>query len=198
MMNVNAFKNYLDIGISYDQYKQQMSADLISNPDSQIREYIHLNEARMHRVEKTYIVGGEMVELINKIEHNIYWLVLSEHWCGDAAQIIPVLRAIATLSKRKIDLKLVYRDQQEELMNAYLTNGNRSIPKIIQLNSTFEVSATWGPRPAQAQQLVLTLKANPETAPTYSNALHFWYAKDKQQSIEKEIFALLINNNLPE
>lgn len=197
-MNVNAFKNYLDIGISYDQYKQQMSADLISNADSQIREYIHLNEARMHRVEKTYIVGSKLVEFINKIEQKIYWLVLTEHWCGDAAQIIPVLRAIAILSEGKIDLKLVYRDQQEELMNNYLTNETRSIPKIIQLNSTFEVSATWGPRPSEAQQLVLTLKANPETAPTYSNALHFWYAKNKQQSIEKEIFNLLIKNNLTE
>ncbi len=191
MISTTSYHTYLDKGTSYDDYKQNMAADLLTNADSQTREYIHLNQTRMQRVEKTFVASAMLLEKIKQIPDKIYWLTLTEHWCGDAAQVIPALHTIAQLSDGKIEMKLVYRDQNDELMNEYLTNGTRSIPKIIQLNEAYKVLGTWGPRPAEAQQLVLTLKANPETAPTYSNALHLWYAKDKQRSIEKEISTLL-------
>jgi hypothetical protein len=81
-------------------------------------------------------------------------------------------------------------------MNAYLTNGSRSIPKLVQLNEHFNVTGIWGPRPTTAQKLVMELKANPATAPTYANELHLWYAKDKQQSMEQEVKQLIFRANL--
>jgi hypothetical protein len=190
------YKNYLEKGISYRQYKQQMAEDLAMNADIKIREYIHLNQRRMRRVEKMWEPSPKIIAMVEGLKYKTYWLVLTEHWCGDASQILPVLNTITELSNGKIEMKLVYRDQNDALMNAYLTNGSRSIPKLIQADAKYNVTGIWGPRPTVAQKKVMELKANPATAATYANELHLWYAKDKQQSIEKEIGELIFRANL--
>lgn len=190
------YERYLQKGIGYDQYKQQMAEDLAVNADFKIKEYINLNQRRMYRVEKTFEISAELAAPIKNLKHKIYWLILTEHWCGDASQILPVFNAIAEMGKGKVEMKLVYRDQHPELMDAYLTNETRSIPKLIQLNEHYNVTAFWGPRPSVAQQLVKELKSNPVTAATYANELHLWYAKDKQKSLESEIGKLIYRANL--
>ena len=190
------YKDYLQKGISYNQYIQQMAEDLALNADLKIKEYINLNQRRMHRVEKTYVPAAEMINQVKNLKHKTYWLILTEHWCGDASQSLPALNAIAELSEGKIEMKLVYRDQNEELMNAYLTNGTKSIPKLIQLDEHFNVNGIWGPRPTVAQKMVKELKSNPATAAGYANELHLWYAKNKQQELEKEVAQLIYRANL--
>lgn len=190
------YEMYLQKGIGYDQYKQQMAADLALNADLKIKEYINLNQRRMHRVEKTYTPSSEIIAQVNKLKHKTYWLILTEHWCGDASQTLPVLKAIAELSNGKIEMKLVYRDQNSELMNAYLTNETRSIPKLVKLDEHFNVTGIWGPRPTVAQKMVKELKSNPVTAAGYANELHLWYAKNKQEELEKEVAQLLFRANL--
>ncbi len=191
-----AYKEYFANGVDYFQYKEQMSEDLISNSDLKIKEYIALNQHRMHRVEKTFALSEKLKQQVENLKSKTYWLVLTEHWCGDASQILPALHKIATASKGKIEMKLVYRDQNLKLMDQYLTNNGRAIPKLIQLDSKYNVTGVWGPRPAFAQKLVKELKSNPATADTYANELHLWYARDKQKSIEIEIAALLLQSDL--
>jgi thioredoxin-like negative regulator of GroEL len=187
---------YIQKGISYNQYKQEMAEDLAMNEDIKIKEYINLNQRRMYRVEKTYNISDGLFAQVTNLKRKAYWLVLTEHWCGDASQILPALNTIAALSKGKIEMKLVYRDQNPELMDAHLTAGSRSIPKLIQLDEHFNVTGIWGPRPNTAQQLVKQLKSKPATAATYANELHLWYARDKQQSLETEIAKLIFRANL--
>lgn len=190
------YAKYIKGGISYNRYKQQMAEDLVLNADLKIKEYINLNQSRMHRVEKTYSIAPEILNQVNNLKHKIYWLILTEHWCGDASQMLPVFNKITEASNDKIEMKLVYRDQNPELMDAYLTDGSRSIPKLIQLDEHFNVTGIWGPRPNTAQQLVKQLKSNPATAALYANDLHLWYAKDKQKSVEAEIVKLLFRASL--
>lgn len=190
------FAEYIQKGVSYEQYKQQMAEDLALNADLKIKEYINLNQSRMHRVEKTYSIAPAILNQVNNLKHKIYWLILTEHWCGDASQMLPVFNKIAEAANGKIEMKLVYRDQNPELMDAYLTEGSRSIPKLIQLDEHFNVTGIWGPRPNTAQQLVKQLKSNPATAALYANDLHLWYAKDKQKSVETEIAKLLFRASL--
>lgn len=190
------YKRYLEAGIDYDLYSLQLTADLLSNEDPTIKEYINLNKHRIHRVEKTYTVSPQLAEQVTELKHKMYWLILTEHWCGDASQTLPVFNKIAEMSEGKIEMKLVYRDQNPELMDAYLTDGTRSIPKLIQLDEQFNVTGTWGPRPTEAQKLVKQLKSDPTSAASYATDLHLWYAKDKQQSLESEISKLLFRANL--
>jgi hypothetical protein len=119
------------------------------------------------------------------------WLILNEHWCGDGAQIVPVQAAIALASKGRIEARVLFRDQNLELMDQFLTNGGRSIPKTIQLDSEFRVTTSWGSRPAEAQELVMRVKADPERAHLYSEELHKWYAVDRQKAIQSELRMLL-------
>jgi len=189
------YKEYFENGINYSQYKVQMAEDLVANSDEKIKEYIALNQHRMHRVEKTFEPSDDIRQEIGKIKNKLFWLVLTEHWCGDASQILPALHKIATATEGKIEMKLVYRDQNLKLMDQHLTNNGRSIPKLIQLDSDYAVTGVWGPRPAVAQKLVAKLKSNPATAENYANELHLWYAKDKQKTIDDEITQLLIQTN---
>lgn len=185
------YQFYIQKGIGYDQYKHQMAEDLLNNTDPKIKEYINLNRHRMSRVEKTYKVSAALSQQVQSVAHKTYWLILTEHWCGDAAQTLPVFQKVAELSNGAIEMKLVYRDENPELMDAYLTGESKSIPKLIQLDAHYNVTGIWGPRPTEAQKLVKQLKSNPETAASYSTELHKWYAHDKQKSLESEITKLL-------
>jgi thioredoxin-like negative regulator of GroEL len=189
------YQLYLSKGIDYEAYKDNLAVDLVSNEDEKIKEYINLNQHRMNRVEKTYQISDELLQVLRELRHNAFWLVITEHWCGDAAQILPVFDKISKASQGKLNLKLVYRDQNPELMDAHLTNHSRAIPKLIQLDNQFNVTGIWGPRPLVAQNLVKLLKSNPETAEIYAQELHLWYARDKQISIDSEIQKLLTKAN---
>ena len=152
-----------------------------------------LNEQRMNRLEKTIMITPEMAERLKNLHSEYILLVISEGWCGDSAQIVPVIYKMADVSD-KIDLKIVFRDENDDLMNLFLTNGTRSIPKLIILDkNSLEVLGQFGPRPEPAKQLILDYKAShgvvDETAKT---ALHLWYAKDKGTSIKNEIMEIMM------
>lgn len=190
------YAKYFQKGISYQEYKNKMAEDLVLNTDVKTREYINLNQHRMQRVEKTFEIAASLLLQIKNLKHKTYWLILTEHWCGDASQTLPAFNKIAEVSDGKIEMRLLYRDEHPALMDEYLTNGTRSIPKLIQLDEHFNVTGFWGPRPSVAQHLVKELKSNPLTAATYANDLHLWYAKDKQHSLETEIAKLIFRANL--
>lgn len=190
------YEKYIQEGIGYQQYWKNMAEDLALNTDPKTREYIHLNQRRMHRVEKTYAPGAALLERLKNLRHKTWWLVLTEHWCGDASQVLPVLNHIAGLSNGKIELRLVYRDQHPELMNAWLTEGARAIPKLLQLDMHFNIIGFWGPRPKEAQALVKQLRSDPATATGYGEQLHLWYAKNRQQALETDISQLLYRVSL--
>ena len=162
-----------------------------------LTHYSELNEARMNRLEKTVKISTEIIQKLNQLNGDYIWLVISEGWCGDAAQILPVIYKMAELSE-KIDLKIVFRDENEDLMNLFLSNGTKSIPKLIILDKiTLEVLGDFGPRPIGAKQLILDYKAKhgivDETAKTN---LQFWYLHDKGLSTQKEILDLMLKIDL--
>lgn len=191
------FEFYFTRGLTYAEYYDGHVAKIAAEqllPKAEQDHYLHYIELNLHRTNRlntTFKPDAELTAMIEGLKQPIRWLIISEYWCGDAAQNVPVLAAIAQASKGKIDLRLVFRDENLELMDAFLTNGTRSIPKLIQLNEDWQVMSSWGPRPKTAQNLVVQLKANPETAVKYAEQLHVWYAKNRSEELVKEITALL-------
>ena len=116
-----------------------------------ILNYSKLNNSRMKRLDKTTKISDETAQKIQKLATPQTWLVLTEGWCGDAAQNLPVIHKMAELNKN-INLKLVLRDENLELMDLFLTNGGRSIPKLIALDTDNNVIDTWGPRPTSCHK----------------------------------------------
>lgn len=183
---------------SYQEYRNVVSTLLqegksTGNEQSEdLTHYSELNEVRMNRLDKTMVVPEENIKRLQEIDSEMIWLVISEGWCGDAAQILPIINKMAEQSE-KIDLKIVFRDENEELMNLFLTNGTKSIPKLIVLDkNSLEVLGDFGPRPTEAKQLILDYKAThgvvDETAKT---ELQKWYLHDKGLSTQAEILELV-------
>ncbi|MFK8037294.1 MAG: thioredoxin family protein [Crocinitomicaceae bacterium] len=153
-------------------------------------DYTKLNISRMKRLRKTTTIPDDIAAKIKQINQPITWLVLSEGWCGDAAQNLPIINAIANLNDH-INLRVVLRDQHPELMQAYLTNGNMAIPKLIQIESD-EVTNTWGPRPTIATKMVADYKAeHGSLTPEFKKDLQVWYNKDKGVNTIEDILDLL-------
>lgn len=187
---------------SYEEYRTKLKnllAEGKSSGEEQSEDLLHyseLNETRMNRLEKTIKITDENVKFLTSLDTEYIWLILSEGWCGDAAQILPIINKMAQKSN-KVDLKIAFRDENPELMNLFLTNGGKSIPKLIIIEKeTLKVVSDWGPRPSQAIKLIVDYKAKfgiiDETAKT---ELQMWYLHDKGISTQDEIVDLLKNKN---
>lgn len=154
--------------------------------------YTKMNVQRMSRVDKTINLGAELSSVVDNLTENYKFLVITEGWCGDAAQIVPVFNKIAAASLGKINLKFVLRDKNLPLIDAHLTNGGRAIPVLIVLNEQADrVLATWAPRPHILQALLMEWKKETTEMTVIAEKLHGWYAKDKTQSTQAELSKLL-------
>lgn len=154
--------------------------------------YTKMNVQRMSRVDKTVSLTDELTSTVHQLKENYKFLVITEGWCGDAAQIIPVFNKIATASLGKIDLKFVLRDKNLPLIDAHLTNGGRAIPVLLVLNETGDkVLASWGPRPQVLQELLKEWRKETAEMPILAEKLHGWYAKDKTQTTQAALTVLL-------
>lgn len=163
-------------------------ADGLNTP--QILEYTKVNLQRTSRIYKTTVLHADLQEAVRGVQGQWIWLILSESWCGDAAQNLPVFMRLAELSPA-IEIKILLRDQHPDVMNAYLTGGTaRAIPKLICLDAaTLDEIGQWGPRPKAAQDYVMEQKALGTDHDTVIANVHAWYAKDKTESLQGEMLA---------
>ncbi|WP_088005755.1 thioredoxin family protein [Indiicoccus explosivorum] len=115
-------------------------------------------------------------------------LAITEDWCGDAMVNNPILRKVA--EKGDFEVRCVYRDQNLELMDRYLTNGGRSIPKYIFLSPEGEVLGTWGPRAPEIQQFVTEERAKlpGKEDPQFEAQQNIFYSDLTQRFAESETF----------
>lgn len=192
-------KRYVDQSMDYVTYRKLVN-DLLAEgkvtgpkQTEALVKYTKLNVQRMQRIDKTVQLLPETQVIITGLDRPQTWLVLTEGWCGDAAQTLPIMNAMALLNPA-ISLRLILRDENLELMDQYLTlpNKSRSIPKLIVIDSeTGEELFNWGPRPTVLQHQFLRMKAEGINSDTIVTELHSWYAKDKTVTTQKEICGLV-------
>ena len=190
---------HLAKALSYAQYRSLIdtlvaegrTTGLIQKPV--LVEYTTLNVVRMNRLDKTTVLQADLQAALDALQRPLLWLVLTEAWCPDSAHCAPVLAKIEEHSLN-ISLKLLLRDENDDLMNHFLTNGSRSIPKLVCLDAeTGEELGTWGPRPAELQQMVMEHKRDPKgvSHDEFMAEVQRWYAKDKTLSLQRELTQLL-------
>ena len=191
-------KNALNNSYSYQDYRKTVT-DLLQEGKSSgaiqseaLVNYSRLNETRMHRLDKTIVIDEAIITKLKAIQSPHIWLVISEGWCGDAAQLLPIFYKMSEVSDH-IDLKIVFRDDNEDLMNLFLTNRNKSIPKLIILDkNSLDLIADWGPRPKGAVDLVQNYKDKFGVIDdTIKAELQMWYLHDKGLSTQQEIMGLI-------
>lgn len=203
MKNISAA--VIENSMSYTEYRDLITTlfaeDKTTGPiqSPAMLNYTKMNIARMRRLDKTTRLSPETLEKLEKIDQAQLWLVITEAWCGDAAQIVPVMNKMAEVQPN-ITLRFILRDENLEVMDAFLTNGGRSIPKlIVTIGEDNEVVKSWGPRPSEVQEIVTLSKKelaaieDEESRKIHTQAEKYnvqkWYAGDKTRQIQEEILA---------
>ncbi len=200
MENQIITKEVLEEAMSYETYfdliKNLVAEGKTSGDDQseKLVNFTRLNFQRMKRVYKTTVLNEDLLLEIEKLDRSMILLVLTEGWCGDAAQSLPVFSRISELSDR-IGLKVLLRDENPDIINAYLTNGGKAIPKLIAVDAeTLDELFVWGPRPVKFHAMVMEHRKNPKLSnEEFQESLHKAYTLDKTQAIQHEIKKLIAN-----
>ncbi len=205
MMSSTITRSLLKEALSYEDFKERVSSlyeegrpTSGEDSDAPLLEFTQLNINRLSRNEKTNKIKPELVSTLSNFPRPMYWLVLAEGWCGDVAESLPVIYKMAQ-PHTHITLGIIFRDQNLNIMDQYLTNGGRGIPKLIILDQeNLEEIASWGPRPRPIQSFVEEKKQEQDQYDTkmewvnsIHEGMHKWYAQDKGQTLQDEIKNIL-------
>ena len=191
---LNYWNNSISLSKYFELHAYQAKNNETSgeNQSEDLIRYTKLNNSRSKRSLKQ-ITLPTIPEEVLKLDKEINLLIITETWCGDSAQVLPVFAKLEEAIPN-LKAKVTWRDANPELIDAYLTNGGRSIPKIVAFDSEGKELFTWGPRPAKAQELVMAYKHKAEPKESYdefSIQLQNWYNTNGGNDIAKEIYSLL-------
>jgi len=181
---------YLEKGLNYPDYLRKIEGQLDdlekSGDEKGYGKYYSINLKRIERLDKSFELSDEQKEKLKSVPTNFRLLTISEGWCGDAAQSMPVINVM--MNELGVDQKIVLRDENPELMDAYLTDGARSIPIYIGLDDNGEEIFRFGPRPREGMKMLKKHKENPEvyTDDDFHKDLQVWYNQDKGKAIFEE------------
>ncbi len=160
-----------------------------SNHSENMVAYTQLNIARMNRLDKRATIDAQLQNAIKSLEPQT-WLVISEAWCGDAAQNLPYIQKMAEQNSN-IDLKIILRDENLDIIDDFLTNGGRAIPKLSALDCHQNVLFTWGARPYDIQREFLELRDAGLPKSEISKTIQMLYTKDKGQGIQNDFLEII-------
>jgi len=191
-------ENAIGSSYTYEEYRKLVSDLLKENKSTgheqseALTEYSKLNDRRMKRWDKTAKIDETHSKVFENAKVDVTWVVLTEGWCGDAAHALPVINKLAMLNPG-IDLKIALRDDHDELMNKFLTNGGKAIPKLIAFdNTTQEIVNSWGPRPSTPTKMVNEYKEEHGGLDgKFKEDLQLWYNKNKGKNIVEDLVGLM-------
>lgn len=190
-------KSYVEKSMTFTEYLKLID-DLLAqgkttgeNQSEAMFNYGKLNRQRMKRLDKKVELNESLKDKAQSLNRKMIWLIITEGWCGDAAQNIPAIEKIASASPN-IETRYVLRDENLELIDKYLTYNARSIPKLIVLDAeTLHELGTWGPRPQAAMDYFFEMKHQGLEKPQMMENLQRWYNSDKEESLQAEFETLL-------
>lgn len=185
-------KKFWDSAVRYHEYLAD-AGERLGNPkteqDKEFAEYYRLGIQRMNRMDEKYLPNEEQVEQLAKKKFDGNILIISEAWCGDASQVLPVVSKFF----EQFDVRISYRDQEPSLIHNFLTDGSQSIPIVIILDKNLNYINHWGPRPQYGKDLLAQHKADPEnfTKDEFYVKLQTYYAKNRGLDTITEILNLI-------
>ena len=179
------------VGLSYETYKQQWRQKCdapMSGLDKTARKYRHYTRYNWDREEGVwarYTISPFFRAAVDSIQEDQLWVVLTEDWCVDSAYSLPVM-VMAARQNPRITLRILLRDENLDVMDAYLTNGGRAIPKLIVFSNGQE-RFLWGAKPRALAELRTDLKANGALGSDIVQATIDWYENQGWREVEREL-----------
>lgn len=135
------------------------------------------------------VLEDDAVRRVSALAQRFHLLVLNEDWCGDSVNILPYVARLVEASDH-LEMRILGRDKNPDLMEAHLTGKSRSIPIVIVYDGAFREKGRWGPRPGPLQRWVLTeglALPKPDRYPL----IRAWYARDKGKTVISEILSII-------
>jgi hypothetical protein len=189
-------KTYTPFKMDINTYEQQFQAiadgqmSLPPYDNEAYLNYAKLNNSRLKRWYKIGKITPELTDEIKAINSPQEWLLITEPWCGDAAHTQPFIAKLAALNPM-ITLTVQNRDAPNSEIENYLTNGGKSIPKLVVRDATGSDLLSWGPRPKAAQAIHLSQINSDTLSPEEKKVeLQNWYNKDKGAGMQAELLSL--------
>jgi hypothetical protein len=147
------------------------------------------NHALWQAIAKRVEIPIEYSARVDALHGHWHLLVLSEDWCGDAVNVVPIVAKLAD-SVTNLDLRILARDANLDIMDAHLTGTSRSIPIVILLNEKFQECGWWGPRPFALQKWVREEGMTLPKEDRY-HEIRTFYARDRGLTTMREIVEML-------
>lgn len=178
-----SFETYINNIIKKIEFPQQ---NII---DKEKFDKLKLSLERAEKITQNYVTHNEYKNMLNEKKFSGNFLIIAEDWCGDCSQIIPTINKFF---EEKNAVKILYRDQNPDLMKLFLTNGNESVPIVILLDEKNDIITHWGPRTKYGTSLLLKYKNDPEnfSKEIFHSKLHTYYDNNKGYDIINEIISL--------
>lgn len=161
--------------------------------DDQSEEIAHYTKMNLQRYERWLDhteLQRDTIDTLEQYKKPVYWIVITEAWCGDAAHGIPFIEKMADVTD-KIQMHYLLRDENTELIDEYSANGGRSIPKLIAIDDNGQELFNWGPRPEELQNWFIKAKKEEKSFEEMVNFMQKWYNEDQGKQIQKEILDLI-------
>ena len=183
-------------GLTYEAYRSEWERHIqrpLKGLDKNARKYLfyaRYNWERAERLAAVYEMSPEMRQAVDAVAEPQWWMVLTESWCVDSAYALPIFSA-ATIRNPRIIMRILSRDENLDLMDRYLTNGGRSIPKLVAFSEDGEELFQWGPRPAELQAARARWIEARIAGPDISRRTVEWYEAGGWRAIEIEMTNLL-------
>jgi glutaredoxin len=134
-------------GKTYAEYRQKI---LDAGPPA--RDKLELSESTLAQAKID-------VDAFTRLPKPLNVLVLSEDWCSDCTDNVPILNRIAEESG-KLNVRILSRDEHPEIADQYLKDGKyRSIPAIIFMDEQMNDIGAFHERPQSVTDLRAQKKA---------------------------------------
>ncbi len=188
----------IDDALSYTEFRAHTEKILTSdnkpapyNKEAYV-QYTEVNHQRTEKLLRNIQIDKKLYNALNEGINDWTWVLINEPWCSDGSFSQPVIEAMALASGGNINFKIILRDSNLDIMNAYLTNGGQAIPKMVCLDKNLNELGTWGPRPQELQEAFLEWKKDDSFDLNEKiKKVNRWYLKDKGQTIQKEFIDLI-------
>jgi hypothetical protein len=183
-------------GLSYDDYHAHWRTQKDESPDGKSPDerrrihFLNYNWERQAHVHDEYTPSEELRDAVSDVAHPQLWMVLTEPWCGDSAFLLPIIAKAASLSDH-ITLRILLRDDNLDIMDQYLTDGGRSIPKLVSFSEDGDELFTWGPRPDGARERFAELTAEYDDKMAVIEKLVAYYEDGGWREADAELAAAL-------
>jgi len=156
------------------------------------RFYSKYNLERQERVESIWSASDAFAKAVMAAPGPSDWLFITDDWCVDSAYSLPLVLWGAQ-QRDDITLRIHLKDDHPEIMDLFLTNGKRSIPKWVGINPEGEIQFSWGPQPDAIRDIRQRLMDDGAEGRVVSATTVDWYADEGWLEVERELTNVLSN-----